>query len=233
MYILVVDPSGSAIWDATSAWLDEWRHLAPRIQTDEILGCQSRVCELNHLAMGPDPNWSIFLFIKDDIFLLLGMSSNLWLDARNCDFYLLGILHLFVYSNHTHIRCFCVSGYFCISINIPSSVLECNLFAGRFWSFWGLLLRYFRWDQSSIHARDNYYSLLRQDSAAYFTQCCMNYEACWSWWEQTLIQTLYECWALFPLIPLDCSWLGLAYFPHAHMLISSLINTWGGLSADL
>lgn len=89
-------------------------------------------------------NWSNFLFI-------LGMLGNLWLVARHCDFNFFGaFLYPFGYSNYTHIRCFCIPGYLYIPINVLNSILECNLFAGRVWSVWVLLLRFARWDQSRL-----------------------------------------------------------------------------------
>lgn len=77
------------------------------------------------------------------------------------------------------------------------------------WSVWVLLLRFVRWDQSRLRI---IILLLREDSSECSTQCCMNFEVFWSWWEQMLFWVLYESWMLFPLIPLSCCWPDLCIF---------------------
>ena len=55
LYILLVSASGCAMWTLPQHGLISSAVSAPRIQTGEILGCRSGVCELNRSATGPAP----------------------------------------------------------------------------------------------------------------------------------------------------------------------------------
>ena len=44
---------------------------------------------------------------------------------------------------------------------------------------------------------------------------------------------LRECWVPFPLLFSDSSFPSLRYFPYVHAVINILLNSWGGLSADV
>ena len=59
VYILVVGPSSSTMWDATTYHLMSGARSAPRIQTGETLGCRSRARKPNHSATRPAP-WLYF-----------------------------------------------------------------------------------------------------------------------------------------------------------------------------
>lgn len=63
MYVIVVSPSSSSIWDAATALLDEpWCWVHAQDPNQRTLGCQSGACKLNHYTRGLAPN--VFYYRK-------------------------------------------------------------------------------------------------------------------------------------------------------------------------
>ena len=60
LYILVVHPPSSSMWDAASAWPDGRATSVPRIRTSKTLGHQSGARKLNHSATRPAPECLVF-----------------------------------------------------------------------------------------------------------------------------------------------------------------------------
>ena len=67
--------SGCAMWDTTSAWLDERCHVRARIQTNETLGHQNRVCTLNRSALGLAPDQEFLSGMNVEFYEILLLAS--------------------------------------------------------------------------------------------------------------------------------------------------------------
>lgn len=159
---------------------------------------------------------------------LVAFFSSLWVlfsfffacpvfDARHCEFCLIGC---------------CI---FCIPIDISKLCSETQLSYLKVACFFQvLLIRFVRWNQSSVQSKGNFCSLLWQDPSQCSTECPMNHEILqFSWWEQTPFLVSCEHQDLFPLIFLGISFSGIGQFPHMHVLISSLLDTKGEPSEGL
>lgn len=177
------------------------------------------------------------------IFLLLCIFANFLMNARFCEFSLFN------------------SKYFCISMNIlefcrannsfnlvgTASILKLNVLYPRklsiqgkvgllvklvlekFWCFCGLFLRYLRWVQSTIIVG---LSCPTTDEIPFWVVCLTPF-GLWSfsYWQRA--EELRELWEVFLLLSSGGSFPDLCFFPHTHVLRSTLFNTQGWPFADL
>lgn len=146
----------------------------------------------------------IFLLIVVHIFLLIFISGNLWIDTRHCEFYV------------------CGAEYFWVSMKYLSIVGHTKISWKQFDPFW-IILKCVMCDLKSSQSKDNYLSLLNQDSFMWNPSLRQDSETPKSWGFSSLAgqNRHYFC----PSNPFRCFSLpSLRWFPHMHVLVCWILG---------